>query len=97
MADAIRIFRGSLSTARLAMQLALTEIDSEELAREPGEGMRSIESLLGEATIALREGIEVVGREIPPEIPDGFAMRYARWGTRAELNEAEFDLVSAFW
>ena len=54
------------------MRMALTEISPEDMAREPGDGWRSIESLLGEATNALRDTLVAIGHENLPEVPGGF-------------------------
>jgi hypothetical protein len=59
-------------------------IHAEEMGREPGDGWRSIESLLGEATMAMRDTLLATGHEDMPDVPDGFQARYARWGTGVE-------------
>ena len=96
MPDVRDILSGSLASAGIAMRMALTEISPEDMAREPGDGWRSIESLLGEATNALRDTLVAIGHENLPEVPGGFETRYARWGTGAELDRAVPDLTPIF-
>ncbi len=88
--------RGNLSSAGIAMRMALAEFDPEEMAHEPEIGLRSIETLLGEATIALRDTLTIIEHEDLPEVPRGFEARYARWGTGAELDEVDVDLPLIF-
>jgi hypothetical protein len=90
------MLRGSLAAASLAIQMALTEIDPEEMILDPGDGLRSLESLLGEATIALRDALVAIGHEELPEIPGGFEVRYARWGTGAGPDGARLDMLPIF-
>jgi hypothetical protein len=96
MPEATTILIGSLTSAGVAMRAALAGISPEEMTREPGEGWRSIESLLGEATMAMRDALVAIGHEDLPEVPGGFEARYARWGMAAELDEAVPDLAPIF-
>ena len=96
MPDVRVILSASLASAGIAMRMALTEISPEDMTREPGDGWRSIESLLGEATNALRDTLVAIGHENLPEVPGGFEARYARWGTGAELDQAVPDLTPVF-
>jgi hypothetical protein len=90
------ILSSSLTSAGISMRAAVAGIRPEDMAREPGAGWRSIEALLGEATMALRDALLGIGHEDLPEVPGGFEARYARWGTGAELDEAAPDLSAIF-
>ena len=81
MSEVARTLEISLTLGEVAMKLALVDIDPEEMALETGPGSRSLESVLGEATMALRETLISVCAERLPEVPDGFEARFARWGT----------------
>lgn len=96
MPEATTILNGSLTTAGVAMRAALAGLSLEEMTREPGDVWRNIESLLGEATMAMRDALLAIGHEDLPEVPVGFEARYARWGTAAELDEAVLDLTAIF-
>ncbi|MHC5537259.1 hypothetical protein ACYOEI_03365 [Singulisphaera rosea] len=96
MPEVTAIFIISLTTAGISMRSAVAGICAKEMDREPGNGWRSIESLLGEATMALRETLVTIRHEDLPEVPDGFEARYARWGTGAELEETVPDLTLIF-
>ncbi len=95
MPHAKSLIRGSLASARETIKAALADIKPEEMSYEAGT--RSIESLLGEAAVALREVLIVIGHEDLPEVPGGFEARYARWGTGSETSDSFFDLISIFW
>ena len=96
MPEVTTILNGSLTTAAVAMRAALAGLSPEEMNREPGDGWRTVESLLGEATMAMRDALIAIGHEDLPEVPGGFEARYARWGTAAELDEAVPDLTPIF-
>jgi hypothetical protein len=96
MPEATAILNSSLASAGASMHAALAGIGPRAMVREPGDGWRSMESLLGEATIALRETLVAIGHEDLPDVPGGFEARYARWGTGVELDEGVPDLPAIF-
>jgi hypothetical protein len=86
----------SITSAGVSMRAALAGLGPEDMAREPGPEWRSVESLLGEATMALRDTLLAIGHQDLPDVPAGFQARYARWGTGAELDEVVADLPAIF-
>jgi hypothetical protein len=86
----------SITSAGISMRAALAGLGPEDMAREPGPEWRSVESLLGEATMALRETLVAIGHADLPHVPPGFEARYARWGTGAEPEEAVPGLPAIF-
>jgi hypothetical protein len=66
------------------------------MAREPGPEWKSLESVLGEATMALRDTLLAVGQGNLPLVPEGFEARYARWGTGAGADKATPGLPVVF-
>ena len=86
----------NLNSARATMSAALLGVGDEELAREVGPGRRSMESVLGEATMALRETLLAAGEDDLPEVPGGFEARYARWGTASRPDDAVPGLPAIF-
>ncbi len=82
MPEVADVFQHSLTSAGASMKAALSGIGPKDMSREPGAEWRSLESVLGEATMVLRNALQaVVGQDDMPELPDGFEARYARWGT----------------
>jgi hypothetical protein len=96
MPDVATILSHSLTSAGIAMGAALAGIGLKDMVRDPGPNLRNLESLLGEATMALRDTLLAIGREDLPEVPEGFEARYARWGTGAEMEEAVRGLRAVF-
>jgi hypothetical protein len=90
------VINHSLASAGVSMRRALAGIGPEDMAREPSPEWRSLESVLGEATIALRDTLLAVGQDNLPEVPDGFEARYARWGTGATPDKAVLGLPVIF-
>jgi hypothetical protein len=86
----------SITSAGISMRAALAGLGPEDMAREPGPEWRSVESLLGEATMALRDTLLAIGHQDLPDVPVGFQARYACWGTGAELDEVVLDLPAIF-
>jgi hypothetical protein len=88
MADLANMLSHSLTSAGITMGAALAGIGLKDFVRDPGANLRNLDSLLGEATMVLRDTLLAIGREDLPEVPDGIEARYARWGTGAEVDEA---------
>jgi len=86
----------SITSARISMRAALAGLGPEDVAREPGPEWRSVESVLGEATMGLRDTLLAIGHADLPDVPEGFQARYARWGTGAEMDEAIPGLSAIF-
>jgi hypothetical protein len=96
MPEVATVIDHSLASAGVSMRGALAGISPDDMAREPGPEWRSLESILGEATMALRDTLLAIGHEDLPDVPAGFQARYARWGTGAELDEVVLDLPAIF-
>src|ERR1700722_15352441 len=96
MSEIATMIEYGFASAGLAMKAALVGIGPEDLAREPGHEWRSLESILGEATMALRDTLLAVGQENIPEVPDGFENRYARWGAGADPDSKVSGLPGSF-
>jgi hypothetical protein len=96
MPDVATILSHSLTSAGIAMGAALAGIGFKDMVHDPGPNLRNLESLLGEATMALRDTLVAIGREDLPEVPDGFEARYARRGAEAEADEAVPGLRATF-
>jgi hypothetical protein len=96
MPDVATILSHNLTSAGITMGAALAGIGLKDMVRDPGLNLRNLDSLLGEATMALRDTLLAIGREDLPEVPDGFEARYARWGTGAEVDEAVPGLRAIF-
>jgi hypothetical protein len=96
MPGAATVIDFNLNSARASMRAALRGIGPEELARELGPGWRSMESVLGEATMVLRDTLLAASEDDVPEVPGGFEARYARWGTGARPDKAFLGLHGIF-
>ena len=96
MPEVATVINHSLASAGVSMRGALAGISPDDMAREPGPEWRSLESILGEATMALRDTLLAIGQDNLPEVPDGFEARYARWGTGARPDKAVGGLPAIF-
>ena len=96
MPEVATVIEHGLTSAGVAMRAALEGIGPEDLARAPGHEWRSLESVLGDATIALRGTLRAAGQDSLPGVPDGFEARYARWGSGADPEEAVRGLPAIF-
>jgi hypothetical protein len=96
MAAMSSVLRQSLTVAGASMEAALAGTDPEDMEREPGPEWRSIDFILGEATMVLREALLAIGDAGVPDVPENFEARFGRWGTGAELGNEDRDLRVIF-
>jgi hypothetical protein len=96
MPQVATVINHSLASAGVSMNRALAGIGPRDMAREPGPEWKSLESVLGEATMALRDTLLALGQDNLPLVPEGFEARYVRWGTGADADNAAQGLPASF-
>ena len=72
MPEAAAFLSHSITSAGISMRAALAGLGPEDMVREPGSEWRSVESLLGKATMALRDSLVAIGHADLPDVPEGF-------------------------
>jgi hypothetical protein len=70
-----------LAFSRRLMLDSVRDVSASELSRRLNPAYRSCARLLGMAVVADREVLRCLGVDDLPDLPAGFEIRFARWGT----------------